>query len=72
MSHNNFPMVSEWMENGNANEFVKNHRDAEQFEFIGLSTTYRIFHNHLRFYKCHTLKSKSHMWHNTVDGSRIS
>lgn len=38
MSHNSFPMVSEWTENENANEFVKNYRDVNQFELIGLST----------------------------------
>ena len=29
-----FAMVSEWMVNGNINEFVGAHRDANQFELV--------------------------------------
>jgi len=29
-----FAMVSEWMANGNINEFVKAHRDANRFELV--------------------------------------
>ena len=31
----NFGMVSEWMTNGNVNQFVKAHRDANQLELVG-------------------------------------
>jgi len=30
-----FAMVSEWMVNGNINEFVKAHRDANLFALVG-------------------------------------
>ena len=30
-----FAMVSEWMVNGNINEFVETHRDANRFELVG-------------------------------------
>ena len=30
-----FAMVSEWMVNGNINEFVKAHRDANRFALVG-------------------------------------
>ena len=30
-----FAMVSEWMVNGNINEFVKAHRDVNRFELVG-------------------------------------
>jgi serine/threonine protein kinase len=35
MSDNQFTMVSEWMVNGNINEFIKAHRDANRFELVG-------------------------------------
>ena len=34
MSDNQFVMVSEWMANGNINEFIKTHRDANRFELV--------------------------------------
>ena len=34
MSDNQIVMVSEWMANGNINEFVKTHRDANRFELV--------------------------------------
>jgi hypothetical protein len=33
-----FAMVSEWMPNGNINEFVKRRPDANRFELVGFST----------------------------------
>jgi len=30
-----FAMISEWMVNGNINEFVKAHRDANRLELVG-------------------------------------
>ena len=30
-----FAMVSEWMINGNINEFIKAHRDANRFALVG-------------------------------------
>ena len=37
MLGNQFVMVSEWMDNGNINEFVKTHRDANRFELVRFS-----------------------------------
>ena len=34
MGNNLFAMVSEWMVNGNINEFVKTHRDANRFKLV--------------------------------------
>ena len=36
MCDNQFTMVSEWMTNGNINEFVEARRDANRFELVGL------------------------------------
>lgn len=35
MADRHFVMVSEWMENGNVNEFVKANQDANRFELVG-------------------------------------
>jgi serine/threonine protein kinase len=35
-SNNQFAMVSEWMVNGNINEYVKEHRDVNRFELVGV------------------------------------
>ena len=34
MSNSQFAMVSEWMANGNINEFLKTHRDANRFKLV--------------------------------------
>ena len=34
MGSSQFAMVSEWMANGNINEFIKAHRDANRFELV--------------------------------------
>jgi len=34
MRDKHFAMVSEWMVNGNINEFVKGHRDANRFDLV--------------------------------------
>jgi len=34
MSETQFAMVSEWMQNGNINQFVKTHRGANRFELV--------------------------------------
>ena len=34
-----FAMVSEWMANGNINEFVEAHRDVNRFELVGFTPT---------------------------------
>ena len=34
MRDNQFAMVSEWMVNGNINEFVKTYRDANRFKLV--------------------------------------
>ena len=39
MSGNEFVMVSEWMANGNINEFIKTHKDANRFKLVGFSST---------------------------------
>ena len=36
MSENKFVMVSDWMPNGNINEFVKKHSDANRFELVSV------------------------------------
>ena len=42
MSENQFAMVSEWMVNGNINEFVKTHRDANRFKLVWPCSYYRL------------------------------
>jgi len=37
MSDTQFAMVSDWMVNGNINEFVKAHPDADRLELVGYS-----------------------------------
>ena len=37
MSESQFAMVSDWMANGNINEFVKTHPDANRLELVGFS-----------------------------------
>ena len=34
MTEDKFAMVSGWMANGNINEFVKAHRDANRFKLV--------------------------------------
>ena len=36
MDSHEFVMVSEWMENGNINEFIKTHTDVNRFELVRL------------------------------------
>jgi len=35
VTEDRFAMVSEWMTNGNINQFVAAHRDANRFELVG-------------------------------------
>ena len=35
MGSSQFAMVSEWMEGGNINEFVKVYKDVNRFELVG-------------------------------------
>ena len=35
MEDHQFIMVSEWMENGDINEFIKAHEDVNRFELVG-------------------------------------
>ena len=37
MSGTQFAMVSEWMPNGNIDQYVKAHRDADRFELVSFS-----------------------------------
>ena len=39
MGNNQFAMVSEWMINGNVNEYIKAHRDVNRFELVGFGFT---------------------------------
>ena len=34
MGSQEFVLVSEWMENGNINEFIKAHKDVDRFELV--------------------------------------
>ena len=43
MSGNQFVMVSEWMVNGNINEFVETHCDANRFKLVGLCFLCRLY-----------------------------
>jgi len=36
MTETEFSMVSDWMSNGNINQFVATHRDASRFELVRL------------------------------------
>jgi len=38
MSATQFAMISDWMANGNINDFVKGHPDANQLELVGVSS----------------------------------
>jgi len=38
MSETRFEMVSDWMVNGNINEFVRAHPDANLLELVGFSS----------------------------------
>ena len=44
-----FAMTCEWMENGNINEFIKGHQDANRFELVGFISNVdgTIPHGHL-------------------------
>ena len=46
MDNQQFVMVSEWMANGNINQFVEAHPDANRFELVGLAL---IFDNTLHY-----------------------
>ena len=39
MSEYHFAMASEWMANGNINQFIKTHKDADRFELVRFSPT---------------------------------
>ena len=39
MTETQFMMVSDWMVNGNVNDFVKAHPDANRLELVGFSLT---------------------------------
>ena len=41
MDTREFAMASEWMGNGNINEFIKAHRDANRFQLVGFYSGYR-------------------------------
>lgn len=38
-----FAMVSEWMENGNINEFLEVYRNVNRFELVGSSSNHRSY-----------------------------
>lgn len=39
MDGQQFVMVSEWMSNGNINQFIKTHKDANRFQLVGSALT---------------------------------
>ena len=39
MSKNQFTMISEWMMNGNINEYVRARRDVNRFGLVGFGLT---------------------------------
>lgn len=41
MSESQFAMVSDWMANGNINDFVKAHPDTNRLELVGLTLSFR-------------------------------
>ena len=41
MSESQFAMVSDWMANGNINDFVKAHPDTNRLKLVGLSLSFR-------------------------------
>ena len=41
MDTRHFAMASEWMVNGNINEFIKAHGDANRFELVGFHSRCR-------------------------------
>ena len=43
MTETEFAMVSEWMSNGNINQFVTEHQDANRFELV--SSPFKSFHS---------------------------
>jgi len=43
MSGTQFVMVSEWMPNGNINQFVKVHQDKNRFELVSFPHTFLPF-----------------------------
>lgn len=52
MSENRFAMVSEWMINGNINEYVKAHPDADRFGLVGLLFSSSLFLSPLTIENC--------------------
>lgn len=40
MSGKHFAMASEWMVNGNVNEFIKANPDADRFRLVGLQSCF--------------------------------
>jgi len=62
MGDSQFAMASEWMENGNINEFIKVHRDANRFELVCLSPSLQTSlnpNNH-----CIPVARRCHLWIN--------
>ena len=43
MSGTQFAMVSDWMVNGNINDFVKTHPDANRLELVGFPVKVELF-----------------------------
>jgi len=43
MSETQFAMISDWMVNGNINDFVKAHPDANRLELVSLSFRVSLF-----------------------------
>jgi len=43
MTEDRFGMVSEWMSNGNINQFVMEHRDVNRFELVSSPSNLLLF-----------------------------
>ena len=43
MSATEFAMVSKWMSNGDINQFVNEHSDANRFELVSFSRMFFVF-----------------------------
>ena len=56
MINHRFAMTSKWMENGNINEFLEKHMDADRFKLVGLQLRWESPHHSLvNFYSSRML-----------------
>ena len=71
ISGNQLMMASEWMANGNLNEFVKTHRDANRFKLVGFCSCCRSYLSLMRLFliacRC---RSRVDIYARSGDGTR--